>query len=165
MKKKLSLIALIGAAGITSSHAATYILSGTIDPIQATTNASNVGSGSGTISGDYDDSTNLLNYSITWMDLTSAVTNMHFHLGAPGATGGVQLAVAGPWTSPQMGSETISETLETNLLAGNWYLNIHTSDFGGGEVRGQVEVSPVPEPSASLLALGALPILLLRRRA
>lgn len=31
------------------------------------------------------------------------------------------------------------------LNSGLWYLNIHTSTFGGGEIRGQI--LPVPEPS------------------
>ena len=37
------------------------------------------------------------------------------------------------------------------LLAGQTYLNIHTSQFPGGEIRGQLQV--VPEP-ATLVLLG-----------
>jgi hypothetical protein len=118
-------------------------LSGTLDPMQATTNASNVGTGSGTITGDYNSTTNTLNYSITFQDLTAAVTNMHFHRGAVGVGGGVDLGIgASPWASPQVGSSVIlDDSQEANLGTGNWYVNIHTADFGGGEIRGQVLVS------------------------
>jgi hypothetical protein len=43
--------------------------------------------------------------------------------------------------------------LEASLAAGTAYLNIHTSVFPGGEIRGFLEPAAVPEP-ASLLLLG-----------
>jgi hypothetical protein len=47
--------------------------------------------------------------------------------------------------------------LASSLAAGTAYLNIHTTDFPGGEIRGFL----VPEPSTGLVLLG---IALLRRR-
>lgn len=105
-----------------------------------------------------------LNYTITWQDLTSAVTNMHFHLGAPGTSGGVELGIAGPWSSPQSGSATLNATQEANLLGGLWYVNVHTSNFTGGEIRGQVNISAVPEPAAVAFCSLAFVGLALRRR-
>ena len=131
------------------SQAALYQLSGDMDPFQALTNPGNVGNGIGSIVGDYDDVTNILNYTIEWSNLTSAVTNMHFHLGAPGVSGGVELGIPGPWSSPEIGTGIVlNATQETNLLAGDWYVNVHTSNFGGGEIRGQVLVSAIPLPAA-----------------
>jgi MYXO-CTERM domain-containing protein len=89
---------------------------------------------------------------------------MHFHNAPVGVSGGVDLGIPSPWTSPYVGSATLDAAQQTNLLAGDWYVNIHTSDFGGGEIRGQVGVTQVPEPSASLLGLAALAGLALRRR-
>ncbi len=82
------------------------------------------------------------------MDLTSPITNMHFHNGAPGVSGGVDLAIPSPWSSPQVGSAILTATQETNLLSGDWYVNVHTTNFGGGEIRGQVIINPVPIPAA-----------------
>ena len=60
------------------------------------------------------------------------------------------------------GSPTTAETaLATSLAAGEAYLNIHTTAFPGGEIRGFLE--PVPEP-AMLSLLGAGGLLVTRRR-
>lgn len=153
---------------IGTSQAATYMLSGTMDPLQAGTNGSfgtGTGSGSGSISGDYDDVSNTLNYTLTWQDLGAAITNMHFHNAPAGTSGGVDLGIPGPWSSPQVATGILLDAgQETNLLAGDWYVNIHTADFGGGEIRGQVSPTLIPEASTGLLGLLGLAGLCLRRR-
>jgi len=142
-------VAVVGICLAGPANAAIYTLSGDMDVFQALTNPANMGSGTGTIAGDYDDITNTLNYSIEWMDLTSQVTNMHFHLAPPGASGGVDLGIPGPWASPQLGlGILLNNSQEANLLSGNWYVNVHTQDFPGGEIRGQVMVNVVPVPAA-----------------
>ncbi|MBK1834705.1 CHRD domain-containing protein [Roseibacillus ishigakijimensis] len=161
---KTSLILSLLSLFPLTAQGALYNLSGLMDPVQATTNPANTGNGSGTIGGTYDSDTKLLSYSITFQDLTSAVTNMHFHLGAPGTAGGVEVAVPGPWSSPQNGTATLSQAHEDNLLGGLWYVNVHTEDFGAGEIRGQVAATLVPEPSTALLAGLALCGMAFRRR-
>ena len=53
--------------------------------------------------------------------------------------------------------------LYASLLAGTAYLNIHSSTFPGGEIRGFLNA--VPEPaSLTSLAIGAVGLLLARRR-
>ena len=125
-------LALVGIFLLGQANATVYVLSGDMDVFQALTNPGNVGNGTGTIAGDYDDVTNSLNYTITWMDLTSDVNNMHFHVAPVGVSGPVDLGIPSPWSSPQVGSATLTDTQETNLLSGNWYVNVHTLDFGGG---------------------------------
>jgi len=52
--------------------------------------------------------------------------------------------------------------LTAGLLSGTTYLNIHTTQFPGGEIRGFLE--PVPEPATMLLAGFALTGLVLQHR-
>jgi CHRD domain/PEP-CTERM motif len=52
--------------------------------------------------------------------------------------------------------------LVAGMAARETYLNIHTTSFPGGEIRGFLE--PVPEPSTLLLAGAALASLMLLRR-
>jgi CHRD domain/PEP-CTERM motif len=55
--------------------------------------------------------------------------------------------------------------LISNLASGNAYFNIHTSTFGGGEIRAFVSVVPEPETYALMLAgLASLGFLAQRRR-
>lgn len=47
-----------------------------------------------------------------------------------------------------------------SLASGKAYLNLHTSTFGGGEIRGFfTEANPVPLPAGIVLALSALTVL------
>ena len=160
-----ALFAGVMSFGIGSeASAALWTLSGNMDPQQAGTNGgfgAGTGSGTGTIAGTYDDVTNQLNYTVTWSNLTAPTTVSHFHVGAPGVSGAVTLGFTA--TSPSVGSATLNPTQGNDLLAGNWYANIHTQNFAGGEIRGQVNVAPIPEPSSlALLGLGGL--LAMRRR-
>lgn len=54
--------------------------------------------------------------------------------------------------------------LLSGMAQGKSYLNIHTSTFPGGEIRGFLVASAVPEPGGlALLALGGFALLLVRR--
>ncbi len=166
MKKSLlAIAATFTLAG--SSQAALYSISGPIDALQASTNGGFGGGaspGSGTIVGTYDDVSMILNYTVSWTPLSSPVTVIHFHAGVAGATGGPVLNISPPLTSPVSKSPVLTVGQETQLLANGWYVNIHTSGFPGGEIRGQVLTTLIPEPSTSLFGLAALGAFLVRRR-
>jgi hypothetical protein len=68
------------------------------------------------------------------------------------------LHITGAWDLLEGANNNSGITLGTelaNLLGGGLYINVHTSDHAGGEIRGQI--LPLPEPSAiSLLAIAML---------
>jgi hypothetical protein len=90
----------------------------------------------GTLNASYEKNSNKLDYTITYTGLTP--TAMHFHKGEVGVAGGVEQEIPGPYTSGMTGSVTLTDDQETDLLANNWYINIHTTASPAGEIRGQV---------------------------
>jgi hypothetical protein len=67
---------------------------------------------------------------------------------APGIGG----TVTGKWDLLEGNNTTLADQLP-NILAGNSYINFHTEQFPGGEIRGQIgQVTAVPEPSTLALA-------------
>ncbi|MBI0534711.1 CHRD domain-containing protein [Roseomonas sp. KE2513] len=69
---------------------------------------------------------------------------------------GVGGTISGKWDAPEGNNTTLTAQL-SNLLGGLSYINLHTVQFPGGEVRGQIVPSTVavPEPaSLGLLLVG-----------
>jgi hypothetical protein len=96
-------------------------------------------------------------YSVEQNNLTAGIQGGHFHRGAVGANGPVVLSfffnssgVATPQVSPgttdleiqkNVGRVVTKAQLDpilADLRAGNIYANIHTPNFPGGEIRGQM---------------------------
>jgi hypothetical protein len=65
----------------------------------------------------------------------------------PFATG-VGATISGKWDAPEGNGTTLAAQV-ANILGGHSYINFHTTQFGGGEIRGAI--TPVPEPSAFIL--------------
>ena len=98
----------------------------------------------------FDPSLKTINYNITWTlgSAAATTTNMHFH----GAEDGSDLKSSGVPTGfgltgfSTANTGTISGTTialtdvqVAQLLAGKWYLNIHSSTVPGGELRGNIK--------------------------
>ena len=167
--KSLIIITLLAtlAFAASNSFAAIINLEAALDGAQANegngTGSAAIGSATMTL----DDQTNLFSWDISWSGLEGNITVAHFHGPAPaGANAGVQVdigAISG-LASPSIGSTTLDAAQTTDLLAGLWYINIHSDRDTvtlGGEIRGQVlqstQQSPVPEPTAiALMAFGVL---------
>ena len=72
---------------------------------------------------------------------------------SPFATG-VGGTFSGKWDAPEGNGTTLAAQLP-NILSGHSYINFHTAQFGGGEIRGAILA--VPEPSSlALLGIAAL---------
>ena len=159
---KIIVVIAFALALSTSASAVIIPLSASMDGAQANAGAGtgSPGTGLGTIT--LDTGTNLLSWNISWNGLLGTPTLMHFHGPAlPNQNAGVQVSigVAGP---PVVGNAVLGAGQVSDLLAGLWYLNLHTTEFTGGEIRGQVLA--IPEPNTLLLLAGGLGLLAATRR-
>jgi hypothetical protein len=95
--------------------------------------------GKGTADIDYDAATKKMSWKLTYSGLTGPATAAHFHGPADtGKNAGVAVAIPNPASSPVEGSATLTDAQAADLLAGKYYVNIHTAANAGGEIRGQV---------------------------
>ena len=111
-----------------------------------------------------------LTYKLTFSNLSSPVTQAHIHFGQKAVNGGIFIWLCQSATAPSptagtptcpAGGGTVTGTAnaasvlkikDQTLNAGNFndaiaiirsgdaYVNVHTTNFGGGEIRGQVRV-------------------------
>jgi len=177
MKTLLSILSL--ASGLAIAQAQNFTVS--LDPTQE---ANPVGGRTGSGIGNLTLTGTTLTLDITFSGLSSTFSADHIH-GPAAATPSTTASVIYPLQSItttsdgghagtivgsvnlvplQSGGYTVAQQL-SDLENGLWYVNVHTSTFPGGEIRGQI--LPVPEPSTLALAglgLGGLLIWKLRRR-
>lgn len=77
-------------------------------------------------------------FTITVIHDIAAPTNGHIHKGAVGVSGPPVFPFAS-FTSPiNYTSTALTTEQEADLYAGLYYVNIHTTAFAGGEIRGQL---------------------------
>ncbi len=99
---------------------------------------SNASPGTGSLEATFDKSSSVLKWRVTYSGLSGPATMAHFHGPAmPGANAGVVVPFPSA-ASPAEGSATLTPAQLTDLMAGKWYVNIHTAQYPGGEIRGQV---------------------------
>ena len=97
---------------------------------------SSKGAGSAVVT--YDTVSKKLTWTVTFSTLTGNATAAHFHGPAEAAANaGVVLPIPGT-ASPMEGSATLTDVQAADLMAGKWYVNVHTAANKGGEIRGQV---------------------------
>jgi len=80
---------------------------------------------------------NRLVYAVQSSGLTSVVA-AHIHVGAAGSSGGVEFALNGSGGTYFGLTPKLTAAQMTALQANNYYVNVHTSAFPGGEVRAQL---------------------------
>lgn len=99
-----------------------------------------VSHGHGTLDATFDTSTKSLKWTVTYADLSGPVMAAHFHGPAPvGVNANVQVPIAkSDMPSPMKGAATLDDKQAADLMAGQWYVNIHTKENPSGEIRGQV---------------------------
>ena len=95
--------------------------------------------GKGTATAALDTATKTLTWTVTYSGLSGPATAGHIHgPAAPGANAGVLVPFSGNLASPIKGSATLTDAQVSDLEAGRTYINLHTADNKGGEIRGQL---------------------------
>ena len=105
------------------------------------------GNGSATISGTYNATTRVLNYTLNWSGLSGPPTNGGIFYAAAGQNGA---EIGTPFTfdstaiamSTKTGQMTLSTQESQYLTSGNLYYTIGTATNTNGEVRGQISAKP-----------------------
>jgi hypothetical protein len=123
----------------------------------------------GNVNGTYNDVTNQGVLNATANGFSTSITTSHLHGPAgPGATAGTVVTIGAGSGGPNNYvvsnfNFALTEQQEGWLLGGLVYINVHTLQFPGGEIRGQLH--PVPEPgTAAAIGLGLGALFLRRRR-
>jgi hypothetical protein len=129
--------------GFTSpAHAERVRLSANLDAKKEIPPVESPGTATATVWFDKD--SGMVTWDIYWTGLSGDPTAAHFHGPASKYNkAGVQLDLGGNgFVSPFRGSAHLTDQQAEQLLAGQWYLNIHTAAHPDGEIRGQVLRQP-----------------------
>ena len=104
----------------------------------ATEVPANDSKGTGMAEVGYDSATKTLKWTVTYSGLTGEATAAHFHGPAEaGKNAGVAVPIAGKM-SPMTGTMVLTDAQAADLMAGKYYVNVHTAMHKDGEIRGQV---------------------------
>jgi hypothetical protein len=138
MKTRAVLLGAILSAALSISGAFAQTVTYNIQLKAADEVPTNSSKGTGTADVTYNPATKLLTWKITYSGLTGPATMGHFHGPAdPGKNAPVVIAFPKA-DSPIEGSATLTAAQAADLAAGKLYINIHTAENKGGEIRGQV---------------------------
>lgn len=103
-------------------------------------------SATGTLDVSYDKSTKMLSFTVNFQSLTGNPSGAHIHgTAARGSNAGIKydfhsifpVATSGKFINTVLVDGV--KLKEDSLLAGFYYVNIHTPTNPGGEIRGQIE--------------------------
>lgn len=155
----LSVVMTAGAFGATHSFRADF--------------AGPQSQGTGFLEATLDDATGFVDVTAgSYSDLVANSTNAHIHGPASASeSAGVVLQLIGPFGSTSgslSGSGTLTRSGFTTqqlidaMMAGNTYVNVHSTQFPGGEIRGQLIL--IPEPATAVCLLAGCGLLVARRR-
>lgn len=186
------LAGLLGLGASLAVNAATYTYTANLDGLSE--NPPNASPGTGFAEVTWDDVAHTLRVQANFSNLTGLVTAAHIHccVAAPGNIGvatmtpsfagfpsGVtsgtydntfDLMLASSWNASFVlnnggTTSTATAALLAGLDAGEAYFNIHTTVFGGGEIRGFLAASQIPEPaSLALIGIALASLAALRRQ-
>ena len=92
----------------------------------------------GTAEATFDTGTKTLVWTVTYSGLTTSAIGAHIH--GPGEHG-KNAGIVVPFNfvkSPIKGTAVLTDPQVADLMAGKWYVNVHSDRHPGGEIRGQL---------------------------
>lgn len=139
LTKKLLAISLFSIAGSASMVYAADIVTLTGKLSGAAEVPPNSSQGTGTVEATLNKETNELKWKVVYSGLTGPASAGHFHGPATAdQNAGIALGFKGSVESPISGEAKITPEQARDVSAGKWYVNLHTKQNPGGEVRAQV---------------------------
>lgn len=165
---RLTLVAAAIAALPLAAGAATKVYSFNLDGMQEVPPVATPAAGSAQVT--VDDVAGTITFALAAFNLQGDFAAAHIHQAPAGVNGPVVFNLAA--NADAQGAVTIGSFVVPNSYAlygadkassfaaainaapWNFYLNLHTQAFPGGEIRGQL--APIPEPSAAILLLAGL---------
>ena len=79
-----------------------------------------------------------LTFKVIADGLSDTISSAHFHTGSIGASGPVAIDLTSSINGNSISGEIDPSAILTDLMAGNIYINLHTSTNPNGEIRGQL---------------------------
>ncbi len=189
---KFALVLAAGLAAASLAHAAPQTFATSLSGAAESPATASPGTGVGTVV--FDLTTHSLTVSETFSGLVAGTTASHIHcfttLPGVGNAGVATMTPSFSALPAGVTSGTFSQTFDTSLAStynqtfitllgsvaaaesalftgmqlGETYLNIHTTAFPSGEIRGFLVLAPVPEPGTFALMLAGLGAIGLARR-
>ncbi len=154
---------IVGAHGFAGGNK-TIVKADTLTGYQEATPAGVSSPGTGTFSATIDESSSTISYELTYVGLSAPAIFSHIHFGNRFDSGGVAAFLCGGGSKPACPSGTSTEADVTGTItaadvvgpasqgisagefdelvqairSGETYVNVHSSIFPAGEIRGQI---------------------------
>jgi len=140
----LRTLAAAGAVAVLATGCGSMRPSQKIDIYDATLSGAqevppNTSAGTGQAELQWNRTTNVVSWKVSFTGLSGPVTGAHIHGPAEmGQNAGVVVPFMTGMSSTITGQANLTTAQAAELASGRWYVNIHTAQFPGGEIRGQL---------------------------